>query len=52
MSEETWWVAWRDAIRFAVLGRRKGWVTVEDQLEFLMNPQAGRVVREWGRELM
>ena len=35
-SEESWWNEWKDAVRFAVLTRRKGWVTVEDQLEILM----------------
>jgi hypothetical protein len=35
-SEESWWNEWKDAIKYAVLTKRKGWVTVEDQLEILM----------------
>jgi hypothetical protein len=38
-EEEVWFGAWKDAVRHAVLCRRKGWVTVEDRLEFLMEPQ-------------
>ncbi|TVY81099.1 hypothetical protein LSUE1_G005685, partial [Lachnellula suecica] len=38
-EEEVWFNAWRDAIRHAVLCRRKGWVTSEDRLEFLMEPK-------------
>jgi hypothetical protein len=37
-SEEAWWNDWKDAIRAAILSGRKGWVTVEDRLEFLMKP--------------
>lgn len=48
-SEELWWRDWQDAIRHAVLGRRRGWVTVEDRLEFLMAPKRDALVaREWG----
>ena len=35
-SEEGWWNEWKDAVRYAVLTRRNGWVTMEDQLEVLM----------------
>jgi hypothetical protein len=38
-EEEVWFADWRDAIRHAVIGKRKGWVTVEDRLEFLMEPR-------------
>lgn len=38
-EEEIWFEGWRDAIRHAVIGKRKGWVTVEDRLEFLMEPK-------------
>ena len=38
-SEESWWADWKDAIRHAVLNGRKGWVTMEDRLEFLMAPE-------------
>lgn len=48
-SEERWWNDWKDAIRFALLTKRRGWVTMEDQLELLMAP--GNMVAapaEWG----
>lgn len=35
-SEETWWREWRDPIKYAISQRRRGWVTVEDKLEVLM----------------
>jgi hypothetical protein len=38
-EEEVWFADWKDAIRHAVIGKRKGWVTVEDRLEFLMEPR-------------
>ncbi|TVY92565.1 hypothetical protein LAWI1_G003588 [Lachnellula willkommii] len=38
-EEEMWFNDWKDAIRHAVLGRRRGWVTGEDRLEFLMEPR-------------
>ncbi|TVY30300.1 hypothetical protein LHYA1_G001605 [Lachnellula hyalina] len=38
-EEEVWFNDWKDAIRHAVLGRRRGWVTGEDRLEFLMEPR-------------
>lgn len=37
-DEERWFVDWRDSIRHAVLGKRTGWVTIEDKLEFIMEP--------------
>jgi hypothetical protein len=38
-SEDAWFESWRDAIRHAVMMKRSGWVTVEDRLEFLMEPR-------------
>jgi len=38
-SEEVWWGEWKDAIKHAIVARRKGWVTVEDRLKFLMEPK-------------
>ena len=35
-SEEVWWREWKDPIRFAITQKRRGWVTVEDKLESLM----------------
>lgn len=40
-EEDMWFNNWKDSIRHAILGRRKGWVTSEDRLEFLMEPRAG-----------
>lgn len=49
-EEEVWFADWRDAIRHAILGKRTGWVTAEDRLEFLMEPKPGELgkVEEWG----
>lgn len=38
-EEEVWLRNWSDSIRHAILSKRKGWVTVEDRLEFLMEPK-------------
>jgi len=38
-DEEQWFLDWKDSIRHAVLGKRSGWVTIEDKLEFLMEPK-------------
>jgi hypothetical protein len=38
-DEETWFNDWKDAIAHAVLSKRKSWVTIEDRLEFLMEPK-------------
>lgn len=35
-SEEQWWREWAGPIRFAIAGRRNGWVTNEDKLEAVM----------------
>ncbi|KAF8851162.1 hypothetical protein BDZ45DRAFT_750912 [Acephala macrosclerotiorum] len=50
-EEEVWFTDWKDAIRHAVLGKRRGWVTAEDRLEFLMEPkfaELGGKPAEWG----
>lgn len=50
-EEEVWFADWRDAIRHAILGKRTGWVTAEDRLEFLMEPKPGEMLEkpaEWG----
>jgi hypothetical protein len=40
-EEEAWFGNWSDSIRHAILGKRVGWVTIEDRLEFLMEPRLG-----------
>jgi hypothetical protein len=49
-EEEIWFRNWSDSIRHAILGKRRGWVTVEDRLEFLMEPKEGETGKpaEWG----
>ncbi len=37
-SEDAWWSDWNDAIKYAVLSKRKGWVTAEDRMDVAMNP--------------
>ena len=47
-SEESWWNDWKEAIKHAILSGRKGWVTVEDRLEFLMSPDKDKgKVKDW-----
>lgn len=38
-DEEEWFIDWKDPIRQAVLSKRNGWCTVEDRLEYLMEPK-------------
>lgn len=48
-SEAGWWNEWKDAIRGAVLAKRRGWVTVEDYMEFMMGPRKDlKQIRDWG----
>lgn len=49
-DEDAWWADWKDAIRHAILARTRGWVSVEDRLEFLMEPKKEELVKlaEWG----
>jgi hypothetical protein len=50
-EEETWFLNWKDSIRHALLAKRKGWVTIEDRLDFLMEPilaDNGNSAAEWG----
>jgi hypothetical protein len=44
-EEETWLRDWSDSIRQAILGRRRGWVTAEDRLEFLMEPKVADKIK-------
>lgn len=47
-EEEEWFVAWADTIKYAVIGKRRGWVTVEDRLELLMEPRRDSKPEDWG----
>ncbi|KAH7327858.1 hypothetical protein B0I35DRAFT_415913 [Stachybotrys elegans] len=48
-SEEAWWKDWRDPIRFAISQKRRGWVTVEDRLETLMEGKGHNTqALDWG----
>ncbi|KAL9095087.1 MAG: hypothetical protein Q9165_002690 [Trypethelium subeluteriae] len=38
-SEEAWWKDWKGAVANAVRSKRKGWVSVEDQIELAMTPR-------------
>ncbi|CAN8103078.1 unnamed protein product [Discula destructiva] len=51
-SEEQWWREWANPIRLAISGRRHGWVTVEDELEVIMEGKGkkGLEVVDWGKE--
>ncbi|KAH8802762.1 hypothetical protein F5884DRAFT_482302 [Xylogone sp. PMI_703] len=45
-SEDEWFADWKDAIKHAIINRRKGWVTVEDRLEFLMEPKPQEAAKQ------
>jgi hypothetical protein len=49
-EEEVWFKDWADAIKHAIMGKRQGWVTAEDRLEFLMEPRPGELGKpaDWG----
>ncbi|KAF7559468.1 hypothetical protein G7046_g4708 [Stylonectria norvegica] len=48
-SEEVWWREWRDPIKYAMEQKRKGWVTVEDKLEVVMEGKGhGTQSIDWG----
>ena len=42
-SEAEWLSLWKQAIRLAVCGKRKGWVSAEDRMEALLMPEKGEV---------
>lgn len=37
-TEELWWEEWRDVLRWAIVNRRNGWVTIDDAVEYRMAP--------------
>lgn len=48
-SEAAWWREWREAVGWAAVQRRRGWVSVEDRLECAMSGWVGEGrVTEWG----
>lgn len=48
-SEEQWWKEWAQPIKFAIAGRRHGWVTNEDKLEAIMEGKGkGVSTVNWG----
>ncbi|MBE3047739.1 hypothetical protein IMZ48_35565 [Candidatus Bathyarchaeota archaeon] len=50
-SEDAWWNEWRDSIKYAVITKRQGWVTLEDKLEALMEGKGKGVdIIDWGSE--
>ncbi|KAK0636918.1 P-loop containing nucleoside triphosphate hydrolase protein [Bombardia bombarda] len=51
MSEEAWWREWKESVRYAIVTKRQGWVTIEDKLEVIMEG-VGRdtPVVDWGPE--
>ena len=40
-SEDAWLNDWKSVIKYAVVGRRQGWLTAENKLELLMEPVIG-----------
>lgn len=48
-SEAAWWGEWQDSIKYAVVTKRHGWVTLEDKLEALMEGKGKGVdIVDWG----
>lgn len=48
-SEEQWWREWSQPIRRAIVTRRKGWVTNEDKLVYLMEEKGNSLAKvDWG----
>ncbi|KAF7856010.1 hypothetical protein EAF04_009966 [Stromatinia cepivora] len=45
MGEEEWFEEWKNVIGRAVVSGKKGWVTIEDRLEWLMEGQG--TVEQW-----
>ncbi|QKX62265.1 uncharacterized protein TRUGW13939_09424 [Talaromyces rugulosus] len=37
-TEETWWEEWRDVLRWSIVNKRNGWVTIDDIAEYRMAP--------------
>jgi hypothetical protein len=35
-SEQDWWTVWKEPIRNGVLGKKQGWVTVEDWKDVIL----------------
>jgi len=46
-DEERWFLEWRSVIRYAVMGKRKGWVTSEDRLEELVSTVGLATLKCW-----
>jgi hypothetical protein len=46
-SEMQWWNDWKDVLELAVMNRRKGWLSAEDQIEFAMSPRARKETGIW-----
>jgi hypothetical protein len=51
-SEEAWWKDWHAVIRYGVLARRVGWLSLEDQIELAMGPafDMSEKVKDWGAD--
>jgi hypothetical protein len=37
-TEEMWWEEWRDVLRWSIVNKRNGWVTIDDIAEYRMAP--------------
>ncbi|KIV90083.1 hypothetical protein PV10_07425 [Exophiala mesophila] len=45
---QEWWNEWKASILNAVLGKKKGWITVEDWLEAKMGVREAEKKKDWG----
>ncbi|KAN0079383.1 hypothetical protein V8E54_004597 [Elaphomyces granulatus] len=48
-TEDAWWEDWRDVLKFAIVGKRKGWVSLDDMMEYKMCPVTPEMPKSpWG----
>jgi hypothetical protein len=48
-TEDAWWEDWRDVLKFAIVGKRKGWVSLDDMMEYRMCPVPPEMPKSsWG----
>ncbi|KAF2096721.1 hypothetical protein NA57DRAFT_58616 [Rhizodiscina lignyota] len=48
-SEMAFWAEWKDVLKFAVLDKKSGWLSIEDYIEFAMSAgsQGKKQTRDW-----
>jgi hypothetical protein len=50
-SETAWWDDWNELIACAILDKRKGWITLDDLMEYAMMPKRDtKPAKDWGSD--